>query len=58
MHDAIVSIMHKVNHFYIDKDYKVMVTLAGTFEQLGYGYAAIKASKGCNKSILMTVDPT
>ena len=50
--------MHKGDHFYIDKDHKTeMVTLARTFEQLGYGYAAIKASKGCNKSILMTVDP-
>ena len=58
LHDAVVSVMHKVGHFNFDKGSKTeMITFAGTFDQIGYGYVAIKCSTVCPNSILLTVDP-
>lgn len=34
-----------------------MISVAGTFEELGYGYVAMKASEETTSSTLLTVDP-
>jgi hypothetical protein len=58
LHDAMVSIMHKYPHFSYDKDAKTeMMSFANSFDDIGYGFAAIKCSVNCNRSIIVEVDP-
>ena len=56
--DSVLSTMHKVQHFNFEKGLKTeMIAVAGTFEEIGYGYVAIKASTVCPNTILLSVDP-
>lgn len=54
IHDAMVSMMHRYPHFSYDKEQKSeMLTIADSFEDIGYGFASIKCSNECNRSIII-----
>jgi hypothetical protein len=46
--------MHKYPHFSFNKQEKAeMLTIANSFEEIGYGFASIKCSNSCNRSIII-----
>jgi hypothetical protein len=58
IHDSMISIMHKYPHYSFDKEQlSEMLTFADTFDDIGYGFAAIKCSSSCMRSIIIDVDP-
>jgi hypothetical protein len=52
-----VSKMHRIDHFYLGKDKKEMLSIADTFEELGYGFIAVKNTKDCEVEVKVRVDP-
>lgn len=57
LHDAVVSKMHRIDHFYLTKEHREMLCKADTFEELGYGFVAAKTTKDCDTDFLIRVDP-
>lgn len=53
-----ISIIHKSEHFNFERGVKTeMITVAGTFEEVGYGYVGVKTSKESINTTLISVDP-
>lgn len=42
---------------YLSKDKKKMLSIADTFEELGYGFIAVKSTKDCEVEVKILVDP-
>ncbi len=58
LHDSMVSIMHKFPYFSFDKNAKTeMITFANAFDELGYGFVAVKSAIECTRSIVLQVNP-
>ena len=49
-----VSIMHKYPNFSFERNKATeMLTIANSFEDIGYGFASIKSAMNCTKSIMI-----
>lgn len=58
LHQAIVSFMHKAQNYSLEKGRKTeMVSYGNTFEEIGYGFVAVKSTVNCPYSILLEVNP-
>lgn len=58
LHDSMVSVMYRYPHFNYGKEQNTeMLTIADSFEEIGYGFFSIKCSTTCNRSIIVEVDP-
>lgn len=58
VHDSFVSIMHKSQHYCLEKGKKTeMISYGNKFLQIGYGFVAVKSTTHCPYSILVEVDP-
>jgi hypothetical protein len=50
--------MHKTQNYSLEKGKKTeMISYGNTFEDIGYGFVAVKSTINCPFSILLEVDP-